>query len=70
MSSEHVEKFGKFKANPHTKHESQKQVWKGSEERNGKRRAGNEEEKHKKNKRAEKEMEVKKRKKLEENGRI
>jgi hypothetical protein len=36
LSSEHAEKYDKFATSPHVKYEFQKQVWKGSEERQGK----------------------------------
>lgn len=62
MSSEHAEKFDKFATSSHVKYKLQKQVWKGSKERHGKRREENEGEKHKKNEKIGKEMEVKKRK--------
>jgi hypothetical protein len=48
LSSEHAEKFDKFVTSPHVKYELQKQVWKGSEERHGKRREGSVEENKKK----------------------
>jgi hypothetical protein len=48
LSSGHAEIFEKFAISPHVKHELQKQVRKGSEERHGERREGSEEEKHEK----------------------